>query len=288
MDARLTQYEEKMKKSHEALEQEYVTIRAGRANPNMLDGIKRAEGKYIKVIGAGDLLYDENILENVYRFMERRNSRCCFGWAHGYEEHQKEIHKRIIKLPVFVNAYRKGKTKQIIKNIVKYDDRMAGCALFFERNYPIPFWETMVKTGCVRYSEDLLTIEMALKEECYDFYDACVVWYETNTGVSSKKSKFSSEQLITHDVYNYFNVLAKKYSNNPLLKRGLKIRMYQTKYRNRIQRILNYYRVPDKFIYELIARIYKNFSYPRYKSQGFLEDEKFLRTMWMKDSEKGF
>lgn len=40
MDARLTQYEEKMKKSHEALEQEYVTIRAGRANPHILDKIK--------------------------------------------------------------------------------------------------------------------------------------------------------------------------------------------------------------------------------------------------------
>ena len=40
MDARLTQYEDKMKKSQEALEQEYVTIRAGRANPHILDKIK--------------------------------------------------------------------------------------------------------------------------------------------------------------------------------------------------------------------------------------------------------
>ena len=33
----LTQYEEKMQKSVENLEAEYATIRAGRANPNILN-----------------------------------------------------------------------------------------------------------------------------------------------------------------------------------------------------------------------------------------------------------
>ena len=36
----LTQYEEKMQKSVENLEAEYATIRAGRANPNILNKIK--------------------------------------------------------------------------------------------------------------------------------------------------------------------------------------------------------------------------------------------------------
>ncbi len=36
----LTQYEEKMKKTVENLENEYTTIRAGRANPNILNKIK--------------------------------------------------------------------------------------------------------------------------------------------------------------------------------------------------------------------------------------------------------
>jgi ribosome recycling factor len=36
----LTQYEEKMKKTLESLESEYATIRAGRANPNILNKIK--------------------------------------------------------------------------------------------------------------------------------------------------------------------------------------------------------------------------------------------------------
>lgn len=39
MDERLTKYEGKMKKTLENLEQEYVTIRAGRANPHLLDKI---------------------------------------------------------------------------------------------------------------------------------------------------------------------------------------------------------------------------------------------------------
>ncbi len=40
MDQRLNQYEEKMEKSLEALESEFTTIRAGRANPHILDKIK--------------------------------------------------------------------------------------------------------------------------------------------------------------------------------------------------------------------------------------------------------
>lgn len=40
MDARLQQYEEKMKKAFEYLESDYGTIRAGRANPHVLDKIR--------------------------------------------------------------------------------------------------------------------------------------------------------------------------------------------------------------------------------------------------------
>ena len=40
MDARLNQYDEKMTKSVEALVAEYASIRAGRANPHILDKLK--------------------------------------------------------------------------------------------------------------------------------------------------------------------------------------------------------------------------------------------------------
>ena len=40
MDSRLTQFEEKMEKSVESLLNEYASIRAGRANPHILDKLK--------------------------------------------------------------------------------------------------------------------------------------------------------------------------------------------------------------------------------------------------------
>ena len=40
MDARLQQYDDKMKKALEFLESDYGSIRAGRANPHVLDKIK--------------------------------------------------------------------------------------------------------------------------------------------------------------------------------------------------------------------------------------------------------
>ena len=40
MDARLNQYDEKMSKSVDALISEYASIRAGRANPHILDKLK--------------------------------------------------------------------------------------------------------------------------------------------------------------------------------------------------------------------------------------------------------
>ena len=55
MDARLQQYEDKMKKAYEYLESDYMGIRAGRANPNVLDKIKSV-GKNI----SPDLNIDKN------------------------------------------------------------------------------------------------------------------------------------------------------------------------------------------------------------------------------------
>ena len=40
MDARLQQYEDKMKKAYEYLESDYMGIRAGRANPHVLDKLR--------------------------------------------------------------------------------------------------------------------------------------------------------------------------------------------------------------------------------------------------------
>ena len=40
MDSRLQQYEDKMKKTCEFLEADYAAIRAGRANPHVLDKIR--------------------------------------------------------------------------------------------------------------------------------------------------------------------------------------------------------------------------------------------------------
>ncbi len=40
MDERLQQYDDKMKKAYEFLESDYGTIRAGRANPHVLDKIR--------------------------------------------------------------------------------------------------------------------------------------------------------------------------------------------------------------------------------------------------------
>ena len=40
MDERLKQYDDKMKKAYDFLESDYVTIRAGRANPHVLDKIR--------------------------------------------------------------------------------------------------------------------------------------------------------------------------------------------------------------------------------------------------------
>ena len=40
MDARLQQYDDKMKKAYDFLEADYATIRAGRANPHVLDKLR--------------------------------------------------------------------------------------------------------------------------------------------------------------------------------------------------------------------------------------------------------
>ncbi len=50
MDSRLQQYEDKMKKTFEHLEADYASIRAGRANPHVLDKLVEEKSKEILTV----------------------------------------------------------------------------------------------------------------------------------------------------------------------------------------------------------------------------------------------
>ena len=46
---------------------------------NIYNGLHHATGKYIKLIGARDLLYNKNTLKDVFVFMEKNNVNVVLG-----------------------------------------------------------------------------------------------------------------------------------------------------------------------------------------------------------------
>ena len=46
---------------------------------NIVEALKYCHGKYIKLIGAGDLLFDDTTLKDVFEYMEKNEYNMCFG-----------------------------------------------------------------------------------------------------------------------------------------------------------------------------------------------------------------
>ena len=53
---------------------------------NVIQGLERARGKYVRVIAPGDCLYAEDTLCHICNFMRKNNAKETFGKIAGYSE----------------------------------------------------------------------------------------------------------------------------------------------------------------------------------------------------------
>lgn len=243
---------------------------------NLLSGLEKCQGEYIRDFGPGDLFYSKETLGRLCRFMDEKNCDICGGYPRGFAVDEKGIIDKPYYNPFDINPYKQENTKRIKKNLVLYSDTFSGANLAFKKDFFVEYLGKIKDK--VIYCEDLIQIMSAIdgKEVC--LFDDYMVWYELGTGTSTKKkSRFS--KLLAVDVDNFFKFLNQTYPNDKLIKKRMKLQKYYKINNLYIRTLSRVFENPGLIIYMLrhYIQIINGAFKPRSKSLGFLEDKSFLK-----------
>lgn len=184
---------------------------------NIYDGLKVADGKYIKVIGAGDALYNNDVLHDVKSVMDKTDSTMCFGKMRGYRETGDYYEFSNVELPYDIKAFKNGDIKKIKKNILMNHGWIVGASMFYNTTR----FRTLLKelVGRVKYCEDFLQAILFIRGERVEFFDSGVVYYEVNSGVSTSPNSGARARML-NDVRALRKLLMKGYPDEVLVRKG--------------------------------------------------------------------
>lgn len=177
---------------------------------NIFNATKKAKGKYIKAIGSGDLLYDNNILYNMFSFLNINNYKFGFGKLSSFYLRDGKIIESSFTAPTDIDIYRSNKIplKIILYNLINTQDWISSSTMFFEREYFIRYISEL--KGKVIYTDDLIQILMYMHNERLHYMDKYIIWYEQGAGISTGKSR-KWKHAIEQDINNFFKYVKTKY-----------------------------------------------------------------------------
>ena len=244
---------------------------------NIIKALEQCCGKYVKVIGAGDLLYNEDSLETICECFRKEDCDLCFGLMRGFRfAPSGEIKLRTSFRPYNIQAYRKKVNINMLqKYLVLYEDHIYGASFAYKKDYILSSLKKI--EGSVIYLEDIIQVEAALKEEKVYFYDDYLFWYEVDAGVSAGKNHMQGK--IRKDYNNYYKYISELYPDNKYIKKRKKwskiydINNYFLRY------IAIFFHSPSLaffVLYHIIQRHTRKHE-PDLGTKGFLDEKDFLK-----------
>ncbi len=233
---------------------------------NILRALPYAKGKYIKLIGAGDLLYNANVLEKVYSYMEDQQAKFVFGELQGYSIANGIIKADVFSAPWNKKPYIKRKHNMIAENMIFFGDFISGASMFFEKN----FFEKEIKNieNVVIYVEDIMQVIMCLGKRTFNYIPEELILYEVGSGIStSSKNGDSRMKKDEERFWEYVNV---QYADNYWIKKRNRLNKY-TKF------ILRLTKTPVAYLKYKKWKLWDRFHQkPVKESAGFLTDAGFM------------
>lgn len=239
---------------------------------NLISALEHAKGKYVRDFGPGDAFYNENTLQRVYDFLEGNHYEACFGLMRGYcENEQGKRQYTDFPHPFDINAYKKNDIERIVKNLVLYRDNASGACTCYTRDYYLEYLKKI--EGTVIYAEDIFQLLAGLDGRPMHFFPDYLVWYEADTGVSTKK-KSSFSELLDRDVEHFYQLLQAEYPSNKYVKKQRKVlKLY--KIRNLYLRtVLRIFVNPDavRYLVSHFLQAKSGVYLPQHREAGFLDD----------------
>jgi glycosyltransferase involved in cell wall biosynthesis len=187
---------------------------------NFLNAVNDARGQYIKGLGAGDMLYDENSIEKAYYFMNKSKSNIVFSDMMAYS-----ITDNIVtlypnqKYPERPEKFLQG-SEIAIKEVAIYGRPISGAVMFYKKEFLIEYLCKI--SGILKYCEDQLQVLAFLNDENVDFLNEILVWYELGTGISHKQAKKGENSIISIDIGNLYRSIEAPSRYSHYIKRARK------------------------------------------------------------------
>ena len=179
---------------------------------NIISGLERCKGKYVKSFGPGDYFANNNSLETIFSYMEKNSLDACWGLVKSYINTPEGERQFVYRAhPLDIDAYRKYNVDRIRENLIYYSDSAHGASMVFTTQKWLKYLKMI--EGYVRYAEDLSQILMAIEEEPIHLLDEEIICYEVGEGISTAKNS-AFMKLLETDVQRFYELAEEKYSND--------------------------------------------------------------------------
>lgn len=187
---------------------------------NLLSGVVRCNGKYVKGISPGDYLYDVYTLRDIVEFMEKNQALCAFGGAVYYSDNNSlTVHNK--KSPVsdyiYTNLKETYDYDQVKRAQFFYKDFILGAVAIFEKNILVEGLRFILNR--VIYAEDTIIQLIAYKNIMIYKMPQYIFWYEYGSGISTNSSKDFMGKVFLDNV-NFRKLLIDTYGESKFLERA--------------------------------------------------------------------
>ena len=161
-------------------------------------------GKYIKLLGAGDLLHDHSSLQSIVDFMNENRLKVGIGRLLGYKQSSDRVEFFSYRAPLYDAPYLNGDIESIRRNLVYKKDYICGASMFFDREYMIEKFTILGRY--LRYVEDLSEYLVVFDNERIMMLDRVVVYYELSSGISTNPMD-STRPLMKNDFIAFWRAI---------------------------------------------------------------------------------
>lgn len=174
---------------------------------NLIKGLVKVQGKYVKDISPGDLLYDENTLRFIVEETKKSEEILYFGKAVYYSFENGNLQFYNVRNPQNINIYKNKQNKKIQRNYLLRQDYILGASFVVQTRI---FLDYLLKIeNYVIYAEDCAFICMIADGIFPSYMDNDIIWYEYGSGISTSKESSWNKKILA-DNKATFDLLRKE------------------------------------------------------------------------------
>lgn len=186
---------------------------------NLLSGVRVSNGRYIKPIGAGDILYNKNTVMNFVSEMDKNGLEVAFGLLYGQNKDGIQCNANY---PKDIKSYILKDKEQVVNNIVALSAHPSGASLIYKRECLLKY--LLQIEGKIIYCEDYIQAILVLDKINIGCIPQYIMYYEMGTGISTGGNTFWIEKMKC-DYIALRKILLQKEPHNKYVLRGNKLQI---------------------------------------------------------------